>query len=300
MIRLGKIITGKWNNTEYKVLYKLGQGGIGSVYKVRDSEGNFRALKLSKDITSITREYNVLKELDQIGCVPKVYDIDDYEEYGEVYYFFIMDFVSGCNLKELIERTDVSEKKIIGIGIILLNILEKIYKMGYMYSDIKLENIMLDKNGSDIIFIDFGGAVESQYGVREYTPTYNMHSWGICLDKKYPQSLIFSVTMIIISMLTGREFNPVIHDIRHVVSALYMHNIHTKIKKIVQQALNGGYNSIDEYIVQLKISLRLCNNGAPLSYKHKKSSKHNVLVDVVFASGIILFLAAIITGVYLI
>lgn len=299
MVNIGRFLTGKWNGNRYEILYKLGEGGIGSVYKVRDNVGKYRALKLSKEVTSITREYNVLKALEQLECVPKVYEIDDYQRNGEVYYFFVMDFVDGYNLKQFLGKTNIKLKEIIKIGIILLNILEKIYKMGYIYSDIKLENIMLDKNRKNITIIDFGGAVEEQYGVREYTPTYNMLSWGVCLDKKYPENIIFSVTMIMINMMTKDEFNPILNSIKQVIDKLYLLKIHAQLKKVLRKALNGGYNNIDRYIEQLRASMKLCNNSCDFCYSNKVISKYNIIANVVFAIGIILFITAIITGVYL-
>lgn len=299
MVNIGRFLTGKWNGNRYEILYKLGEGGIGSVYKVRDNVGKYRALKLSKEVTSITREYNVLKALEQLECVPKVYEIDDYQRNGEVYYFFVMDFVDGYNLKQFLGKTNIKLKEIIKIGIILLNILEKIYKMGYIYSDIKLENIMLDKNRKNITIIDFGGAVEEQYGVREYTPTYNMLSWGVCLDKKYPENIIFSVTMIMINMMTKDEFNPILNSIKQVIDKLYLLKIHAQLKKVLRKALNGGYNNIDRYIEQLRASMKLCNNSCDFCYRNKVISKYNIIANVVFAIGIILFITAIITGVYL-
>jgi len=78
MIEPGKIIIGKWNSNKYLVLEKIGQGAIGTVYKVKDSNGAVMALKISQEIGSITREYNSMRDLGEIRCIPRIYDIDDY------------------------------------------------------------------------------------------------------------------------------------------------------------------------------------------------------------------------------
>ena len=42
----GKTIVGKWSKKKYYILKEIGQGAVGTVYKVRDDKGNIRALKI--------------------------------------------------------------------------------------------------------------------------------------------------------------------------------------------------------------------------------------------------------------
>ncbi|WP_352418157.1 AarF/UbiB family protein [Proteiniborus sp.] len=299
MLQVKETVIGKWNNNEYTVLSKLGEGGVGAVYKVKDNKGYTRALKISKDINSITREFNMMTKLKSLKNVPRVYEIDDYERNENIYYFLVMEYIEGYNLKEIIKYGSMKVKEIIGIGIILLNILEKFYKMGYVYADLKPENIMIDKRGKKVNFIDFGGVVEENQGIKEYTPAYSILSWEIDGCNDYIAYLVFSVAMIITSMLLKKEFNPLLNNLNQIESRIKLLVLDNRFKKCLIKALRGEIKSIGNFKESLKKSFKECNSSLVVTSKYrakvKTKTKIGLTIDVFFTFSMVFFLIVLIS-----
>lgn len=280
MLYIGEVIRGRWSNNSYIILKKLGQGGVGAVYKVKDRFGNIKALKISSDMNSITREYENMKRFNSVKVVPRIYEIDDYKKYGEIFHFFILEYIEGYNLKEVMKMKNFYIRDIMIILIVILKNLKLIYDLGYVYGDIKLENIMIDKN-KKIYLIDFGGAVEKNLGIKEYTPTYNIVSWGID-NKDYNTSIIFSMNMILTSMILKEETSPLIKNLKQVTLELKDRNINKGLEKIIIDGLYGKYKDIDAYILKLKTIIT-----------SKNENKGIDLIDFIFKGSIFIFVIVI-------
>lgn len=301
MLYVTEIVVGKWNKNKYTVLSKLGEGGVGAVYKVKDKKGQIKALKISRDINSITREFNMINKLKNIRNIPKAYEVDDYNKNGNVYYFLVIEHIEGYNIKEIIKYGNMKVKDVIGIGIVLLNILERIYKIGYIYVDIKPENIMIDKKKKRVSFIDFGGVIEKGQGIKEYTPAYSILSWGIDGYNDYVTNLIFSVAMIITSMMLKKEFNPLVNNLNQVVSSIKLLIVDNRFKKCLIKALKGEINNITIFKDGLKKSFKRCNPSlavvTKISTNTKNLNKTESLVDAFFMFSVLFFLIIIVIGI---
>ncbi len=296
MLDIPNIIIGKWNGNKYKVLDKIGHGGIGEVYKVKDEHGNIRAVKISEDINSITREYNAMKEFRDLKGIPKVYEIDDYVNLTKniTFYFFIMEHIEGKNLKEFIKSYNIRLREAVGIGLVLLKIFKAIKNKGYMYTDIKLENILIDTEICNITIVDFGSVINREWGIREYTPTYNMMSWGIGETYSHDEATVFGVAMIIVIMMLKKEFNPLVHKITDVISKIRKLKIHSKIERVLIDGLSVKYSDIDSYeneLKQLLINLR----------KHSLNKKERIdVINVLFIVSVSIFIFVTIIAINII
>jgi len=141
----------------YKILEKLGEGGMGTVYKAQDTKlDRFVALKfLSSNITvSEDDKARFIQEAKTASAMnhPNVCTIYDIQE-NDSQLFIVMEFVDGKTLKD--KKGSLSEKQILEIGIQVAEGLSAAHEKGIVHRDIKPENIMLRKDGIAQI-MDFG------------------------------------------------------------------------------------------------------------------------------------------------
>lgn len=146
----------------YDILEIIGKGGAGIVYKVQDPVMNrFFAIKVlsnKKLIKRFINEANVGIDLNHENIV-KVYPLRKDKHHG--FYYLVMDFIDGCNLKKWFrEKPGITFREI-------LHILEKVcaglqyaHDKGTWHRDIKPENIMISQVPAEeyprVLLVDFG------------------------------------------------------------------------------------------------------------------------------------------------
>ena len=143
--------------SHYKILEKLGEGGMGIVYKAQDTKlDRFVALKFlpahlaasEQDKARFIQEAKSASALNH----PNVCTIHDIEEHdGQL--FIVMEFVDGKSLKE--KKESLSDRQIMEIGIQVAEGLAAAHEKGIVHRDIKPENIMIRKDGI-VQIMDFG------------------------------------------------------------------------------------------------------------------------------------------------
>lgn len=141
----------------YKILEKLGEGGMGEVYKAQDTKlDRFVALKFlpSQLTASDDDKARFIQEAKAASAMnhPNVCTIHSIEEY-EKQLFIVMEFVEGKTLKD--KKDSLSEKQVLEIGIQVAEGLSAAHEKGIVHRDIKPENIMVRKDGIAQI-MDFG------------------------------------------------------------------------------------------------------------------------------------------------
>ena len=141
----------------YKILEKLGEGGMGEVYKARDTKlDRFVALKFlpSQLTASEDDKARFIQEAKAASAMnhPNVCTIHSIEEYNKQL-FIVMEFVEGKTLKD--KKGTLSEKQILDIGIQVAEGLAAAHEKGIVHRDIKPENIMIRKDGI-VQIMDFG------------------------------------------------------------------------------------------------------------------------------------------------
>ncbi|KGG80628.1 hypothetical protein Y919_05185 [Caloranaerobacter azorensis H53214] len=289
MLKRGDRIEGKWYKNEYTILKKIGRGGVGTVYKVIDYEGNIRALKISEDIMSLTREFEILQKLPLLNNIPRVYEIDDWVYRNKRYYYFVMEYIEGNNLKEIINRGKLSIKDILGISLVLLEMMNKLYQLGYIYGDLKLENIIINRRTKKIMFVDFGGVFKKDGCIKEFTPTYDINSWGIENKNLHIERLIFSTTMLIVCLITRREYNPFRTSMKKMLYIVDSLNISEKLKVFIKDGLLNKFNDINCYIEGLKALL--------IESASNKTIISNDIINLIFLVSICFFVLTIFLGI---
>ena len=143
--------------SHYKILEKLGEGGMGEVYKAQDTKlDRFVALKfLPSNVTaSEDDKKRFIQEAKTASAMnhPNVCTIYDIQEHdGQL--FIVMEFVDGTTLRD--KKDSLSEKQKLEIGIQTAEGLAAAHEKGIVHRDIKPENIMIRKDGI-VQVMDFG------------------------------------------------------------------------------------------------------------------------------------------------
>jgi len=166
---LYNVTMGISNIGRYKILYELGQGAMGVVYRgydtIIDRDVAIKTVKLgilqekikkSELIKLFYREVQIAGRL----AHPNIATIFDAGEYYETHYF-VMEYVDGISLKQVIvEKAPLTLLQRIKILSMIAGALHYAHQQGVIHRDIKPANIMLMENGR-IKIMDFGIAMLS-------------------------------------------------------------------------------------------------------------------------------------------
>lgn len=238
-------ITGRWSGKKYTVLKKLGCGGVGEIYLVKAEDGRLLALKISKDIISITKEYNYLKRFESKGFLPKAYELDDCEEEDRAYHFFTMEYIEGCTLKSAILNKQLPLSSKFRIICLITKIIKQINDEGFVYTDLKYENIMLDKKNGLIKLIDLGSLVELGQNVKEYTPMYDRLSWEAGSRRADASYQVFAIILLFISMILDRRLDPEKEKLDKVMQTLKRQRLPDKVYEVIAMSIAGNINDCE-------------------------------------------------------
>ena len=197
----------------YEILKRLGEGGMGAVYKVRDRElERLVALKIIRpelagnpEILRRFKQELILARQVTHKNVIRIFDLG----MADGRKFITMDYVEGRDLKSvLVERGKLPPEEAVPIVQQVCRGLEAAHTEGVVHRDLKPQNIMVDADGR-VWVMDFGLARSmetagiTRTGALMGTPDY-MSPEQARGEKVDARSDLFSLGIIFYEMLTGR------------------------------------------------------------------------------------------------
>jgi serine/threonine protein kinase len=210
----------------YLVTQKLGEGGMGSVYLAEHPHiGKKVALKvLHAEFASnqevVSRFFNEAKAVNDIQH-PNIVDIIDYGvlqmSAGDALVYFIMEFLPGITLTELIRReAPLAPERALTIALQVADALSASHKSHIVHRDLKPDNIILIQRGREHDFVkllDFGiakltgdqpGSRRTRTGIVMGTPAYMSPEQCEGRGSVDHRTDIYALGIVLYEMITGK------------------------------------------------------------------------------------------------
>jgi len=209
--------------SHYRILGKLGGGGMGVVYEAEDTRlGRHVALKfipdnLANDRKALDRFLREARAASQLNhpniCI--IHDIADLDGHP----YIVMEKLEGMSLKERLKGKPIELEEILDVGIQVADSLAACHAKGIIHRDIKPANIFLTDSGQ-VKILDFGlakvsRALDSSDGeMKEEDLTVAGEIFGTAVymspeqargEELDPRSDLFSLGAVLYQMATGKK-----------------------------------------------------------------------------------------------
>jgi len=259
--------------SHYKILEKLGEGGMGIVYKAHDTKlDRIVALKflphyLTSDASEKERFYHEARAASALNHqnISTIYDINEFD----TQLFIAMEYVEGKTLKQVIAQEVPSIKRFLELAIQICDGLAAAHEKGIVHRDIKSDNMMVTPKGQ-VKVMDFGLA--KLKGATKLTKAGSTLGTAAYMSPEQAQgeevdhrSDIFSVGVVLYEMLAGRTPFRGEHQAAIVYSiinepppplARFNEQVTPEIERAIQKALekdrDDRYQHVDDLLADLR------------------------------------------------
>jgi serine/threonine protein kinase len=160
--------------SHYEILEKLGEGGMGEVYKARDTHlDRFLAIKVlsAQAVSNPERKRRFVQEAKSASALnhPNIITVYDISNEGDTA-FIAMEYVEGKTLDQLIGRRGLRLNDTLRYAVQISDALATAHAAGIVHRDIKPANIMVTEKGL-VKVLDFGLAKLAEPGLSESSDT---------------------------------------------------------------------------------------------------------------------------------
>ena len=296
--------------SHYKILEKLGEGGMGVVYKAQDTKLKrtvalkFLPQELLCDSESKARFVHEAQAASALNHpnITTIHEIDEFE--GEC--FIAMEYIEGKSIKELVEEKGLSIEEILRIAIQIAEGLSKAHQKDIVHRDIKSDNIMLTPDGLAKI-MDFGLAklkgvtgltkTGSTLGTLQYMSPEQ--AYGEEVDSR---SDIFSFGVVLYEIIAGQLPFKGEHKAAIIYSILsetpeplarYKASVPDELQRVVDKALAKNreerFQHVADMLADLK-SIRRKLETIPTFHEPEKPKRLKKRSAYIYASAAILII----------
>lgn len=310
----------------YKILEKLGEGGMGVVYKAHDTKlDRFVALKFlpahatvnAETKARFTQEAKAAAALNHPN-ICTIHGVDEVD--GNL--FIVMEYIDGGTLREKVPYQKVDDA--VSIAIQIGDALHEAHSKGIVHRDVKADNIMLTSKGQ-IKVMDFGLAklkgslkltrTSSTVGTLAYMAPEQIQGGEV--DQR---SDIFSFGVLLFEMLTGKFPFRGEHEAALLYSIVneepesitkYIPDASAGLQQIFDKALEKDpavrYHSVDDMVVDLRRTKKQTSRVSKIIPITPADSTQNIPVQkaepaakntLFIRSGIAIVIVLIAYGIY--
>jgi serine/threonine protein kinase len=259
--------------SHYKILEKLGEGGMGVIYKAQDTKlDRLLALKFLPPqlVASEAEKARFLQEAKAASALnhPNVCVIHDIQE-ADGQQFIVMEYVDGVTLRKIFESKPLTVNEALTYAIQIGEALKEAHSQGIVHRDIKSDNIMINSK-NQVKVMDFGLAklkgslkltkTSSTVGTLAYMAPEQIQGGEV--DAR---SDIFSFGIVFYEMFTGRlpfkgeheaammyaiinEEPEPIQKYRPELSSEFLH----VINRVLEKDPDDRYQSMNDMLIDLR------------------------------------------------
>jgi serine/threonine protein kinase len=264
----GTEIRGKWNGKRYRLERLLGLGANGQVYLASSGYRTSYAVKIGLEATEIQGEANILASLDrsQKDRPPFLLDVDDAELEGNKVPFYVMRYISGVPVKAYLQRQGSHWLGVIGYRLLVR--LAQLHEAGWVFGDIKSDNVLVSEYGR-VELVDYGGVSAIGRSVRQFTEVYDRGYWSAGSRIADPAYDCFAVALLWLHALDGKRLMQLTRTLlpqnRHPRELMKLVRSNPELKPLEQwmeKALTGQFQNSREAGRQWRQTIRVSQLAA--------------------------------------
>ncbi len=285
--------------SHYNILQKLGEGGMGVVYRAKDTKLDRivalkfltpHALDSKKERTRLLQEAQAAAALNH-PHIATIYEIDEVEDQT----FIAMEYIDGQSLKEKTKSRPLNLEEALEITIQIAEGLQEAHQKDIIHRDIKSGNIMVTSRGQ-VKIMDFGlaktakGRLTARDEITSGTVAYMSpeQASGGSID---PRSDVWSLGVVLYEMVAGQlpfkgNYNEaVIYSILN-EEPISIRQLHPKVPMELERILNKAlakspderYQNASDVLFDLRKLKRQLESIISGRQPHKKKARPSIAV----------------------